>query len=183
MRLKCKELRPYQREGTTLREILLHAVTGCNTVLHGVPYPDPAPARESSPQRKKKEKKKGGDARLAPLPVSEEVIGYLNNESGGTFKPGAAGHRKLIQARLNDGATVEDLKTVIRKKCAEWVGTRFATNLKPSCLFRASNFDGYLGQPEVKEGQQGLFGTSSDPRNQRNQQDYTKGVDPKTGRW
>lgn len=99
---------------------------------------------EEKKSKKKKEKKNG----LAPLPVSEEVIGYLNEQAGTSFQPDADAHRKLIQARMNDGATVDDLKTVIRKKCAEWKGGKMQTNLKPSTLFRASNFEGYLGQLE-----------------------------------
>ena len=108
--------------------------------------------RSSSGEEKEKIQKKKRETRLAPLPISEEVIGYLNEQAGPTSKqkPTAKSHRKLIQERLDAGATVEDLKTVIRKMCAEWADTKMAGNLKPSCLFRASNFDGYLGQPEVK---------------------------------
>ncbi len=128
-------------------------VTDGHSESLGVTYPDPAGERERSGEEKRREEKKKKETRLAPLPISKEVIGYLNEQAGSSQKPTAKAHRKLIQQRLDDGATVDDLKTVIRKKCAEWKGTHLAGNLKPSCLFRACNFDGYLGQPET--GRQG----------------------------
>jgi len=139
---------------------------------HNPPPLGDAGAGEHSPEKKeektKKKKEKKG-TRLAPLPVSEDVIGYLNEQAGSNQRPNAEAHRALIQARLDSGATVDDLKTVIRKKCAEWAGTGLAGNLKPSCLFRASNFDGYLGQPE-STGQRSM---SYGPTPQHMQQDYT----------
>ena len=120
----------------------------------GTTNPDPTPAQARTVPEKEEEKKKEEEARLAPLSISKEVIGYLNKMAGPSSKqrPAAKSHRKLIQARLNDGATVDDLKTVIRKMCAQWADSKMAGNLKPSCLFRASNFDGYLGQPDAVKG-------------------------------
>lgn len=162
-----RELFPFAPESIGLREILLQIASGCGNALqsaaeiHGlrvVPLGEweaMSKARaipEGIDLEKKEEegkKKKKREVRLAPLAISEEVIGYLNEQAGSGQRPSAKSHRRLIQARMDDGATVEDLKTVIRKKCAEWKGTDMAGNLKPSCLFGASNFEGYLGQPEV----------------------------------
>lgn len=50
-----------------------------------------------------------------------------------------------IKARLNDGFTVEDFKTVIDKKAKEWQGTTMERYLRPETLF-GNKFEGYLNQ-------------------------------------
>lgn len=80
--------------------------------------------------------------------VVNEVLEHLNARAGTAFR-NAAGHAKFISARINDGATIDDLKLVIDKKCDEWLGTDMAKNLRPSTLFRPANFENYLGQLHV----------------------------------
>ena len=65
---------------------------------------------------------------------------YRNCES--TLKP--------IVARLNEGYTVEDCKTVVDKKCDEWLGSDMAKFLRPSTLFAKSHFEEYLNGLTVK---------------------------------
>ena len=113
----------------------------------------------SSSQKEEEKSKKKKETGLAPLAVSKEILGYLNATAGTNVQHKAVSHRRLIQARLNDGATVEDFKTVIRKKCAEWLGKTMQTNLKPSTLFAACHFDDYLGQLEPVGGGQGRQST------------------------
>jgi len=75
-------------------------------------------------------------------PEVSEVLAYLNEKVKRNFKvPGD------IPARLKD-YSVEDCKTVIDKKCKEWLGTDLARHLDPVTLFRPSNFDRYLNQVE-----------------------------------
>ena len=50
-----------------------------------------------------------------------------------------------IKARISEGATLEDFKTVIDKKYDEWMGTEFAKFLRPETLF-GSKFHQYLNQ-------------------------------------
>src|SRR5664280_2337369 len=76
-------------------------------------------------------------------PEVSEVLAYLNERVKRNFKnPGD------IPARLKD-YSVKDCKTVIDKKCKEWLGTDLARHLDPVTLFRPSNFDRYLNQIEV----------------------------------
>lgn len=76
----------------------------------------------------------------AMTPETAEVLAYLNQKVKRNFKnPGD------IPARLKD-YSVQDCKTVIDKKCAEWLGTDLARHLDPVTLFRPSNFDRYLNQ-------------------------------------
>jgi phage replication O-like protein O len=82
----------------------------------------------------------------AMAPDVVEVLAYLNEKVKRNFKvPGE------ILARLKD-YSVEDCKTVIDKKCREWIGTRFEKHLDPVTLFRPSNFDRYLNQTESLDG-------------------------------
>jgi len=75
-------------------------------------------------------------------PEVSEVLAYLNEKVKRNFKvPGD------IPARLKD-YSVKDCKTVIDKKCKEWLGTDLARHLDPVTLFRPSNFDRYLNQVE-----------------------------------
>lgn len=89
-----------------------------------------------------KDKDCGALPKLAMAPDVSEVLAYLNEKVKRNFKnPGD------IPARLKD-YSVEDCKTVIDKKCKEWLGTDLARHLDPVTLFRPSNFDRYLNQVE-----------------------------------
>jgi uncharacterized phage protein (TIGR02220 family) len=73
-----------------------------------------------------------------------EIISYLNEKAGKGFKNLPAS-QKFIKARLGDGHTISDLKAVIDHKTAEWKNDRkMVAYLRPSTLFNASNFEGYL---------------------------------------
>lgn len=78
----------------------------------------------------------------------EEIIGYYNQKFNKRLKPKA--HWDLIDARIRDGYTVDDLKTVIDNKAALWLtDKKMASNLKLSTLFRKSHIDDYLNQVEA----------------------------------
>lgn len=75
---------------------------------------------------------------------TEEVIDYLNQRAGTHYKPTTANTRKLIKARLKEGFTVEEIKTVIDKKATEWLGNAsMAQYLRPETLF-GNKFESYL---------------------------------------
>lgn len=74
-----------------------------------------------------------------------EIISFLNSKCNTNYKPSTQGNRSPINARLNEGHTVEDLKAVIASKCAEWKGKpQWEQYLRPKTLFAPSNFEGYL---------------------------------------
>ena len=72
-----------------------------------------------------------------------EIVGYLNQKANTRYRAGSDSTKKHIHARLNDGFTVDDFKTVIDKKCAEWIGTQWEKFLRPETLF-GSKFESYL---------------------------------------
>lgn len=79
----------------------------------------------------------------------KEIIDYLNSICNTNYKSKTANTKKHIQARLNEGYTVDDFKTVIDKKAKEWLGTDMERYLRPDTLF-GTKFEGYLNQKIVK---------------------------------
>src|SRR5699024_5414269 len=51
----------------------------------------------------------------------KEIIDYLNEKTGRKYKHTAKLNRRVIKARMNEGYTIEDFKTVIDKKTAKWI--------------------------------------------------------------
>lgn len=77
--------------------------------------------------------------------INKEIIEYLNFKAGTRFSANSKTTDKLINARLNENYTLEDFKTVIDKKCMEWLNTDMCKYLRPDTLF-GSKFSIYLGQ-------------------------------------
>lgn len=72
------------------------------------------------------------------------IVSYLNEKAGTKYKPGTEKTRRVIHARLAEGFTLEDFRTVIDKKCAEWLGNdKMEQYLRPETLF-GTKFEGYL---------------------------------------
>ena len=78
--------------------------------------------------------------------AAEEIIGYLNEICGTEYKPNAKETKRLIRARMNDGYTVEDFKTVIFKKAKQWKDDpKMCAFLRPQTLF-GTKFESYLNE-------------------------------------
>ncbi len=75
----------------------------------------------------------------------KEIVAYLNEKAGTKYRASTESTARHIRARLNEGYSVEDFKTVIDKKCAEWSGTEMSKYLRPETLF-GSKFESYLNQ-------------------------------------
>jgi uncharacterized phage protein (TIGR02220 family)/predicted phage replisome organizer len=71
------------------------------------------------------------------------IIDYLNEQIGTHYRPNNKTTQKHINARLSDGYTVDDFKTVIDKMCAKWKGTDMEQYLRPETLF-GTKFESYL---------------------------------------
>lgn len=71
------------------------------------------------------------------------VIEYLNQKAGTKYKASSKKTQSLIHARTAEGFTLDDFKTVIDKKCAEWIGSDMEKFLRPETLF-GTKFEGYL---------------------------------------
>lgn len=78
--------------------------------------------------------------------VAEQVITYLNEQTGKHYRANTKEYLKLISARLREHYSVEDFKTVVDNKVADWKGTEYEQFLRPQTLFAPSKFDTYLNQ-------------------------------------
>lgn len=105
-------------------------------------------ARDKSIEKEKENKSKKDKTYCPSLPsVAEDIVTFLNSVTGSNYRSTTDKTRKLIAARLAEGFTLEDFKTVISKKAKEWQGTDMAQYLRPETLF-GTKFEGYLNQPE-----------------------------------
>ena len=74
------------------------------------------------------------------------IIDYLNERVGTHYTYRNKSINGLINARLSEGFTIDDFKTVVDNKVAEWTGTEWAKFLRPKTLFSPSHFEEYLNQ-------------------------------------
>jgi uncharacterized phage protein (TIGR02220 family) len=92
------------------------------------PAPVPAPPRESAKD------------------TARALLAFLNEKTGHGYRP-VETNLALIVARLNSGVSAQDIRSVIASKVRQWrVDPHMAPYLRPSTLFRASNFEQYFGQ-------------------------------------
>ena len=88
----------------------------------------------------------------------KEIIDYLNERTGRNYKHTAKANQRVIKARMNEGYTLEDFKTVIDKKYDEWNNdTKMKKFLRPETLF-STNFDRYLNE-ETESNQKSWAGS------------------------
>lgn len=82
----------------------------------------------------------------------KEITDYLNRVCGSKYKHSSNKTQSLIKARLNEGFTVDDFKTVIDKKSGEWLNDdKMSKFLRPETLF-GTKFESYLNQKEKGKG-------------------------------
>lgn len=94
-------------------------------------------------------------------PVYTEIIKYLNDKAGTKYRANAQATKRHINARINEGFTLEDFKTVIDKKCAEWLNGEMAKYLRPETLF-GGKFESYLNAPAITRKTYGANGIEID---------------------
>ena len=100
-----------------------------------------------------------------------EIIHHLNEKADKKYRANNKATQKHINARLKEGYTVEDFKSVIDKKCAEWKNTEMEQYLRPETLF-GTKFEGYLNSKVNKKGSEKVDTGNKD--NETNQ--YSKWV-------
>ena len=87
----------------------------------------------------------------------DSIVAYLNEKAGTNYRASSAKTKTAIHARFADGFTEDDFRTVIDKKCAEWIGTEWEKFLRPETLF-GTKFEGYLNANVVKNTQKKSYG-------------------------
>lgn len=103
-----------------------------------------------SEEDKEKEEDKDKDKELY---IS--IVSHLNDRAGTNYKHTASKTRTCIHARLAEGFTLDDFRTVIDKKCDEWLGdSKMEKYLRPETLF-GTKFESYLNQKQSSPQKQG----------------------------
>ena len=82
--------------------------------------------------------------------IVEQVLDYLNEKTNSNYKKTTKSTIQKINARIKEGFSLEDFKTVIDKKCDEWKGTALEQYLRPDTLF-GTKFESYLNQNIIKK--------------------------------
>lgn len=107
--------------------------------------------KEDTPLTPQRGESRPRPAKSVPGEVAE-IVAYLNKVTGTDYKPTTKKTQQLIKARMRDGFTVADFKTVIDKKNQdEW----FVTGgfMRPETLF-GTKFEGYLNERPKNQPQQ-----------------------------
>lgn len=79
----------------------------------------------------------------------EEIVEYLNSKTGYAYKHTNWDTQKLIDGLTDSGYTKDDIKSVIDKKCDEWLGTEWEKFLRPCTLF-GQKFETYFNSQTFK---------------------------------
>lgn len=95
-------------------------------------------------------------------PLYKKVIDYLNEKLGAKYKPNSAINKRLIDARVKEGYSLDDFKKVIDNKCATWAhDPKMSKYLRPQTLFR-TKFESYLNEKAPNKPPQTNFNVLKD---------------------
>ena len=136
----------------TIQEDGQESLQGYQENMHGgIKKTDTNIYREYKSDINNMQKEKGKNDSLAV-----NVVQYLNKQAGTTYDINSPVYAAVIECRAEQGYGVEDFKRIIDNKCADWKGTKFEGNLRPSVLFGEKHFDEYLNQARPIEAKQRL---------------------------
>lgn len=96
--------------------------------------------------------KKDISTSLRSVSISKEVsqiVDYLNLKAMTSYRSTTDKTKRCINARLNEGWTIDDFKAVIDFKVSQWANTEMALYLRPETLF-GTKFENYLQQSKTK---------------------------------
>lgn len=97
--------------------------------------------------------------------IYKYIVEYLNRKCNKNFKHTTKSNQRLINARLNEGFSLDDFKKVIDIKSSQWLGTDMEKYLRPQTLF-GTKFESYLNENEggsVNGKPRGNNGRDDDP--------------------
>ncbi len=83
------------------------------------------------------------------------IVEHLNEKAGTNYRASSRKTKTCILARLNEGFVLDDFKTVIDKKCADWLGTEWEKFLRPETLF-GTKFESYLNAKVTQPVNKGI---------------------------
>jgi predicted phage replisome organizer/uncharacterized phage protein (TIGR02220 family) len=110
---------------------------------------DVTECNDNKEEEEEKQRTENREQQEEQLPY-DEIISYLNEKTSSRYRSTDT-TKKLIRARLEEGFTKDDCFTVIDNKVKDWKGTEWEKYLRPSTLFNASKFQGYLNEKPVEK--------------------------------
>jgi uncharacterized phage protein (TIGR02220 family) len=122
--------------------------------------PRESASRLSAPAKTKNDASSASESRVSNLQVGREgkerdihasydaaqsILEYLNKKAGKAFRAVKA-NLSVINARLTEGASVDECKSVIDAKVGQWsTDPKMQEYLRPQTLFGATKFQQYVG--------------------------------------
>lgn len=101
-----------------------------STTLSGKPDPIPAEAVEKQSE---------------VTQAAKRILEFLNLRSGKRFHPTQSNIAPIV-ARLREGYSEQDIRTVTMRKVSEWLpDEKMQEYIRPKTLFNATNFNSYAG--------------------------------------
>jgi uncharacterized phage protein (TIGR02220 family) len=101
------------------------------------------PVKEKKPRQPQVKPKSNDDMII-------EIIDFLNECTGKSYKATSKVATLNINARLKEGYTKDDFIKVISVKATKWLGTKFEDYLTPNTLF-GNKFESYLNENIIVE--------------------------------
>lgn len=157
--------------------------------------PIPLDYTETTQETTTRDKGQAQPAQPSIAAQRREVVEYLNQKTGKHFKPNADGNKRIIEPRLKEGYTVDEMKKVIDNMYSLWHGVTFRNGelgdnyLKPETLFRSSKIDGYLNaNPSTANNQRQRYSKRA-PINEptpewfKREQEQKEQGEPDQGNW
>ncbi len=137
-------------------------MTGCGGQQNGQQTANrrPSNGQQTATPKELNTLKELKERELGPPEIIQNVIEYLNTETQSNFNPQTYTTQTLILDRINEGATLDDFKAVIKKKTSQWIAdSKMVGNLAPTTLFASDKFEKYLqearrnghGKPKAKK--------------------------------
>lgn len=98
---------------------------------------------QNSDHINKTNKTKRNETKQENIPYAE-IVAYLNERTGSSFRPTTKATQTLIRARWREGFRIDDFKRVIDNKTEEWGNDpKMSQYLRPETLF-GTKFESYL---------------------------------------
>lgn len=110
----------------------------------------------------------------------KEIIDYLNSKTKAHYKASSKVNQRLIKARIKEGYTLEDFKTVINNKAFEWQHTDMWKYMRPSTLF-GSHFDDYLNENKLQKSVGTIYRNNQGKRVEKGTDWSKKKIDTQSG--
>lgn len=109
----------------------------------------------TSKNKEKKDTMSSSHSTVSHADDYKTIIDYLNQKASTNYRSTSQKTQRLINARFNEGFSVDDFKKVIDIKVSQWSkDSKMSKYLRPETLF-GTKFEGYLNEQPKNNNQYG----------------------------